>query len=78
MVKRTFLFDGVVQNVHFRKSVESFAYDFNCAVLAVNATDRTVVVSLQGDYNDIDEIIHMVSYSFRRSNALVVAYRELN
>ena len=74
---RQFLFDGLVQNVHFRKSVLEFASRFNCVATATNLSDYTVLVSITGDFNAIDEAIHATAYSFERSNARIVAYREL-
>lgn len=74
---RQFLFDGLVQNVHFRKSCLEFAARFNCIATASNLPNYSVLVSITGDYNAIDEAIHAISYSFERSNARILAYREL-
>lgn len=75
--KRQYLFDGLVQNVHFRKSVLEFAALYNCEAVAVNQADRSVIVTIEGFIDDIQRVIQYVVSSYKRSNAKVLVFREL-
>jgi len=76
-LNKRFLFQGLVQHVHFRMSVIEYATKHHCEAIATNQDDGTVYVNISGEFHNIEATIHSIIGSFKRSNASIVVVREL-